>query len=308
MLRGRVGIALGSGGARGFAHVGVLRELRAAGIEPQVICGSSAGAVVGAACAAGRLDEFEHWARKLDRRQVMGLLDVSFRGGAVRGRRLVEQVGSLLPPGLAVDALPRPFGAVATDLETGREVWLRDGPLLEAIHASSAVPGLVSPVRVGGRWLVDGGLVNPVPVALCRALGAETVIAVDLSTALLTRRFRGESEEPAREAGKSTPGAFQQLWSELRQRFAGSEPQPGAPSPGLYDVLNNTLEIMQVRMTRSRMAGDPPDLLIAPHLPDFALLDLHRADEAIAEGRRAAERTLVALARPAGLLPDGARS
>lgn len=303
MLRGRIGIALGSGGARGFAHVGVLRGLLEAGIEPEIVCGVSAGAVVGAAYACDRLDAFERWSRELDRRQVMGLLDVSFRGGAVRGRRMIEQIGSLLPEGARIDALQRPYGAVATDLESGREIWLRDVSLLDAIHASCAVPGVVSPVRIDGRWLVDGGLVNPVPVTPCRALGADTVIAVDLNTSLLARRFRGEAErppapprDPSPHAGESSPGAFQQIWSELRQRFVGSEPAPpGAPSPGLYDVLNNALEIMQVRITRSRLAGDPPDLLVTPRLPDFALLDLHRADDAIAEGRRAVTRALSAL-------------
>ncbi|MBW2317066.1 MAG: patatin-like phospholipase family protein [Deltaproteobacteria bacterium] len=144
MLRGRIGIALGSGGARGFAHVGVLKGLAAAGITPDVICGASAGALVGAVHAAGRLDEFEDWARKLDRRTMLGLLDVSFSGGALRGRRVIEQVASFLPEGNIETALPRPFGAVATDLESGREIWLRRGPLVDALHASSAIPGVVS--------------------------------------------------------------------------------------------------------------------------------------------------------------------
>jgi NTE family protein len=262
------------------------------------VCGASVGAIVGAVHAAGHLDGFEGWARKLDRRKAFGLLDVSFSGGALRGRRLFEQLAAFLPEGDIATALPVPFAAVATDLESGREVWLRSGPLLDALHASSAIPGVVSPVRIDGRWLIDGGVVNPVPVALCRALGAESVIAVDLNAALLARRFRGEPDPappaPARE--DASPRAFEHLWSELRQRFVGSEAPAGPPSPGLYDVLNNALEIMQVRITRSRMAGDPPELLVTPRLPDFALFDLHRADEAIAEGLRAAERALVTLA------------
>lgn len=306
MLRGTVGVALGSGSSRGFAHIGVMRALVEAGIRPTIVCGCSAGAMVGAVYAAERLDELEDWARKLDRRQVMGLIDVSLRGGALRGRRMIEQVGSFLPEGASVESLPTRFGAVATDLETGREVWLRKGNLLDAIHASSAVPGVISPVRIDGRWLVDGGVVNPVPIALCRALGADTVIAVDLNASLLARRFRGEAEvapppklpAPQSEGPGAPPGAIQQAWADLRQRFVGtSEPAPPGPeSPGLYDVLNNTLEIMQVRITRSRMAGDPPELLITPRLPDFALLDLHRAGEAIDEGRHATQRTLASLA------------
>lgn len=301
-LPGRLGLALGSGAARGFAHVGVLRGLAAAGIVPEVVCGASAGAVVGAVHAAGRLDDFEGWARGLDRRQVLGLLDVSLAGGALRGRRMVDQIGTFLADYPRIESLPRPFAAVATDLENGREVWLQRGALLDAIHASCALPGVVSPVRVDGRWLVDGGIVNPVPVALCRALGADSVIAVDLNAALLTRRFRGESEQREAPADASadeatgSPRAFQNVWSELRRRFVGSQPaKSGPPSPGLYDVLNNTLEIMQVRITRSRMAGDPPELLITPRLPHFALLDLYRANEANEEGRRAAERALATL-------------
>jgi len=325
LLHGKVGVALGSGAARGFAHVGVLRGIVAAGIEPDVVCGASAGAVVGAVHAAGRLDDFEAWARGLDRRQVLSLLDVSMSGGALRGRRMIDQIGTFLPDDATIEGLPHPFAAVATDLESGREVWLQRGRLLEAIHASCALPGVVAPVRIEGRWLVDGGIVNPVPVALCRALGADSVIAVDLNASLLTRRFRGETEpeprgsEPEPQGSESeprgseskgrgsepeasgdtsgSPWAFQNVWSELRRRFVGSQPsRSGPPNPGLYDVLNNTLEIMQVRITRSRMAGDPPELLITPRLPDFALFDLYRAAEAIEEGRRACERALATLA------------
>ncbi len=317
MLRGTVGLALGSGGARGFAHIGVLRGLLAAGIEPDVISGASAGAAVGAVYAAGALDDFEKWSRELDRRGVMSLLDVSLRGGALRGRRWMEEIGRFLPEGPMEESLGKRFGVVATDLETGREVWLREGPLLPALHASAAVPGVVSPVRIGERWLIDGGVVDPVPVALCRALGADTVIAVDLNAALLARRFRGEAARPAppEVPAETTPGSdasaetteaseasrtLQNAWAELRLRLVGpSEPRPapGPPAPGLYDVLNNTLEIMQVRITRSRMAGDPPELLITPRLPDFTFLDFDRAAEAIEEGRLATQRTLAALAR-----------
>jgi NTE family protein len=307
MLRGRIGIALGSGGARGFAHIGVLRALEEAGIRPEVVAGTSAGAVIGAAYAAGRLDEMEKWARSLDRRAVMALLDVSFRGGALRGRRVTEQVASFLPEGDLAEVLERPYVAVATDLESGREVWIRDGSLADAIHASSAVPGVISPVLRDGRWLVDGGVVNPVPIAPCRALGAESIIAVDLNATLLKRRFRGESEPEPEHAGSASAGAVGQLWAELRHRFAGAgEPhRHGVPSPGLYDVLGNTLEIMQLRIARSRMAGDPPELLVTPRLPDFALLELYRAAEAIDEGWRAARRALAVLdeSGPATPLP-----
>lgn len=286
---GRIGLALGSGAARGWAHVGALRGLLAAGVVPDIVCGASAGAVVGAVFCADRLDAFEKWGRQLDRRQVVGMLDWSLRGGVVRAERALAEIAVFVPE--SVEALPRPFAAVATDLETGREVWLREGPLLPALRASSAMPGFVSPVHLGDRWLVDGGVVDPVPVSLCRAMGADHVIAVDLNTTMLHRRFRGD---PTLEADEAEPapdasGTLQQLVSELRRRF-GSSDGPGAP--GLFDVVTNVLDIMQVRITRSRMAGDPPELLITPRLGDFGLLDFDRVEEAIAEGRRAAEWAL----------------
>jgi NTE family protein len=257
-----IGFALGSGAARGWAHVGAIRALQEAGIEPRILCGSSSGAVVGAIHAAGKLDSFEEWGRQLNRRQVMGYFDFSLRGGLIRARKLLEFVTAEIG-NVPMQSLGRRFAAVATDLATGQEVWLREEPLIDALQASMALPGLVTPVHLGGRWLVDGGLVNPTPVSLCRALGAASVVAVDLNTSLLSKRFESAPTEG------SPPGA-----------------------PGIYDVITQTLEIMQVRITRSRMAGDPPELLIAPRLADFALLDFARAPEAIEEGRRAVARAL----------------
>ena len=258
-----IGLALGSGAARGWAHVGVIRALREAGIEPRILCGSSSGAVVGAIHAAGKLDSFEEWGRQLNRRQVMGYFDFSLRGGLIRARKLLEFVTAQIG-NVPMQSLGLRFAAVATDLATGQEVWLREEPLVDALQASMALPGLITPVHLGGRWLVDGGLVNPTPVSLCRALGAASVIAVDLNAALLTRRFASASGEG------------------------------GPAAPGIYDVITQTLEIMQVRITRSRMAGDPPELLITPRLANFALLDFARAPEAIEEGRSAVARALAA--------------
>lgn len=256
-----IGLALGSGAARGWAHVGVIRALREAGLEPRMLCGSSSGAVVAAVHAAGKLDSFEEWGRQLNRRQVMGYFDFSLRGGLIRARKLLEFVTAEIG-NVPMQSLERPFAAVATDLSTGQEVWLRDDPLVDALQASMALPGLVTPVHLGGRWLIDGGIVNPTPISLCRAMGAASVIAVDLNTMLLNRRI-----------GSGGEGG-------------------GSGAPGIYDVISQTLEIMQVRITRSRMAGDPPELLIAPRLADFALLDFARAPEAIEEGRRAVARAL----------------
>lgn len=327
MARRRIGIALGSGAARGWAHIGVLRALEEADLAPDVVAGSSVGAVVGGLYAAGELDAFEHWVRRLDWRQVVGTLDLSFRGGLIKARKVFELLDARFPD-REIAALGRPFGAVATDLATGREIWIREGSLMEALRASVAIPGLVTPALRDGRWLVDGGLVNPVPVSLCRALGADAVIAVDLGTTLLGRRLRGtagalpatepgpEAAEIAAEEGeseapgagtayarsRSVRGALLELAGDLRRRLGRDEGDereaPGvgerADAPSLYEVIANALNIMQVRVARSRMAGDPPDLLVAPQLANFALFDFDRGAEAIDEGYRAASGVLAA--------------
>ncbi len=315
-LEGTIGLALGSGAARGWAHVGVIQALEEAGLSPRIVCGSSSGALVGAFYVADRVEALERWGRQLDWRQVVGYFDLSLRGGLITARKLFEFVATQLPD-RPLSALERRFATVATQLETGREVWLRDGSLLDSVRASIALPGLITPVKVDGRWLVDGGLVNPVPVSLCRAMGADSVVAVDLNTGRLGRRSRREAakalapeaapepgDEPGdefREPGRLQAG-FQGWLSEVRQRLGASEPGERDDRPSIYEVIANSINIMQVHVTRSRMAGDPPDLLVAPRLGHFALLDFDRADEAIAEGRRAVAR---ALAAGAAGNPDG---
>jgi NTE family protein len=243
---------------------------------PEVICGASVGAIVGGAYAAGTIDAFESWVRGLDRARVLRNLDLSLRGGLLKGAQFFSFMAPELPD-RDIASLPKRFAAVAADLETGREIWLRDGSLHDALRASAAMPGLIAPVVREGRWLVDGGLVNPVPVSLCRAMGADTVLAVDLNTTLLGRRFSRDQPDAKTEAKES-----------------------GSSSPSIYEVLANSLNIMQVRITRSRMAGDPPDLLITPRMADFGLLDLDRGAEAIEEGRRATEWALAAASRATG--------
>jgi NTE family protein len=272
LLAGRIGLALGSGAARGWAHVGVIRALEEAGLAPEVVCGSSSGALVGGLYAAGRLDALEAFGRRLDWRGVMGYFDLSLRGGLIKARKLVDVLTAEIPD-CTLEALDRRFAAVATDLLTGHEVWLREGSLFDALRASIALPGLVTPVWIQGRWLVDGGLVNPVPVSVCRALGADSVIAVDLNTTLLGRHL-----DPGKPSSAEAP-------------------------PSLYDVIANSISIMQVRITRSRMAGDPAELLVTPRLGNFALLDFARAAEAIEEGRRAVAVALAGAAPPSGPPP-----
>ncbi len=309
---GRIGLALGSGAARGWAHVGVIRALNEAGVRPEVVCGTSSGAVVGGLYAAGHLDTLESWARQLDRRKVLALFDFSLRGGLIKARRLLDALGEELGDP-RIESLPLRFGAVATDLASGREIWLREGSLLGALRASIALPGLVTPAEIDGRWLVDGGLVNAVPISLCRALGADSVIAVDLNTTLLRRRFKDLAASAARSQdeaeGEAPPGSvramLQDFLADVRGRMGGGDAEDRASPPSLFDVIASSINIMQARVTRSRMAGDPPELLVTPHLAQLPLLAFDRAAEAIEEGRRAAQRALTAWASPPGLPATG---
>jgi len=281
MTRPRLGLALGSGSARGWAHIGVLRALGAAGIVPDVVCGTSMGAFVGAAFASRELDALEGWARGLSRRDVLGFFDVSLGvGGLIKGEKLLGFTGRLFLDETFAH-LDRPFACVATDLASGREVWLREGRVRDAVHASAALPGLMAPQRVDGRFLVDGGLVNPVPVSLCRALGADIVIAVDLGMDTIGLRQR------AGDAPAKAPA-----WRKAVGRWLGREGEGDAAPPALADVVTNSIAIMQARIARSRLAGEPADALIAPRLGQLGLLDFHRAGEAIDAGRKATEYML----------------
>lgn len=295
----RVGLALGSGSARGWAHIGVLRALLEVGIRPDVVCGASVGAIVGAAYATGELDRFEAWVRALDRRKVLSFMDFNLGGGMLKGERLVAFFRDHFDD-RPLEALTTPFAAVATALHTGDEVWLRHGSVADAVRASFALPGLFTPVWRDGRVLVDGGLVNPVPVSLARALGAELVIAVDLNSDKLERAM-GVAEPAESSARSGWVSSLQQglgaLWPRGTPAEEGDAPVPAsAPAtprlPSLISVVTDSIHVMQVRITRSRMAGDPPEVAIAPRLARLGLLDFHRADEAIDAGRAAATDVL----------------
>ena len=282
MGKPRLAIALGSGSARGWAHIGVLRALLQAGITPDIVCGTSMGAFVGAAFASGSLDSLEGWARGLTRRDVLGFFDVSLgAGGLIKGEKLLGYTSRLFLDETFAD-LDKPFACVATDLASGREVWLREGRILDAVRASAALPGLLVPQLLDGRYLVDGGLVNPVPVSLCRALGADIVIAVDLGMDTIGLRQRhGDASAPV------------PAWRQTMGRWLGREGDgEDVARPSLADVVSNSIAIMQGRISRSRLAGEPADVLIAPRLGQLGLLDFHRAHEAIAAGRMAAEHML----------------
>lgn len=290
----RLGLALGSGSARGWAHIGVIRELEGAGIQPDVICGTSIGALVGGAYVAGELDRLEAWVRTLTMKDVIAFMDFTLSGGLVRGGRLMDHFRQDFTD-RRIEQLTTPFAAVATALETGAEIWLQSGSMFEAVRASVAVPGLFAPVFREGVVLVDGGLVNPVPVSLARAMGADILIAVDLGSDILGRRLRADLSSEA-------PGSSIRDWMHRLQDNLGVHLQPRPQTgdeptmPSILDVLSTSIDIMQVRITRSRMAGEPPDLIVAPRLAHFRLLDFHRAEEAIEEGRRAVRRVAHILA------------
>ena len=306
MTRPRLGFALGSGSARGWAHIGIVQALAERGFVPDVIAGASVGALVGAAAAAGRLDALEQWVCALTQRDVWRLVDTTFRGGGVMtGNRLMDAIAGRIGDA-PIESLPIPYGAVATDLYTGEEIWLRDGPYMTAVRASSGVPGLFAPTWHTGRWLIDGGVVNPVPVSMCRALGADVVIAVDLSRSVtnVAKRARQENGEQQRngtalDSGHADPAAADapdekataegtailKKWSGLVDGLVESF-RARRTEPGLLEVMSGSVNIMQDRITRSRLAIDPADLVLRPDLADFQLMDFHRAREAIDIGRQ----------------------
>ncbi|MGQ4275984.1 patatin-like phospholipase family protein [Pseudidiomarina sp. E22-M8] len=313
----KVALALGSGAARGWSHIGVIKALNEMGIQVDIVAGTSIGSLVGAGFASGRLDELENWVRDMGRWQVFNLLDFGFsHGGLIQGEKVFSHARERFG-GVEIENLDVVYGAVATDLYTGREVWLREGDIYHAARASCAMPGLLAPAAHNGRWLVDGGLVNPVPVSLCRALGGDFVIAVHLNSQLnhaaIEARGRGNpphsephadvhampktgttaiesggvseiSELSVQEEAEADEGFFKnflaasgQYWDTVMDKFSGSSHK----APGMFGVMAGAIDIMQERITKGRIAGDPPDILVQPKLGHIGLLEFERGNEAI---------------------------
>jgi NTE family protein len=300
--RPRIGLALGAGVARGWAHIGVLRTLKKMGIEPDIITGTSVGALVGGCYLAGQLDTLEEWTRNLSRMKIVSYLDLRVRsGGLISGGRLMAEMKKHMGD-TRIEDLPMPFAAIATDLVTGHEVWLRTGPLVESLRASFSLPGVFPPICIDQRWLVDGALVDPVPVSACRALGAEMVIAVNLNADIL-----GKARKPG--ANIATAAGFD-LIQVLDEEYAQQSPPPASrlnaltrrvfareyDGPSLFGVMVSSLGIITDRIGRTRLAGDPPDVQIAPRLGHVGLLEFDRAAEAVEEGAAATERAVPDLA------------
>src|SRR5262245_45644374 len=307
MSRPLIGLALGSGSARGWAHIGVIDGLTEAGIAPDIVCGASMGALVGAAHVAGRLAELRQWAESATWRKIARLTDVRFTGGGlVSGRQVVALLAGL---GISdsIESYATQYAAVAPAMRTGRGVWLQSGPIHEAVRASIAIPGIMSPARHDGKWLLDGGLSNPVPVSVCRALGADVIIAVNLNGELVGRRYT--EPEPPTETGPSriSVEAMRRLLGQLPVPFprrslevAAAAPlaqDPAPPPPGYFDVLATAINIMQDHITRTRLAGEPPHVMLVPRLRSIGLMEFNRAPEAIEEGRACVEHALSTLRR-----------
>ncbi|CAN2533767.1 putative+NTE+family+protein [Methylocapsa aurea] len=294
--RPKIGLALGAGAARGWSHIGVLRELAAHGIVPDVVAGTSIGAVVGACYAAGKLDAIEAFARSMTKRRVFTFMDLSFSGMSLIGG---ERLRAALEKELAdfmIEDLPVAFAAVATEVGTGHEVWLKRGALAPAVRASYALPGIFEPVRIGDRWLFDGALVNPIPITVCRALGADFVIAVNVTADTMYRSHvihdhhahaaGGAAEEASAPFGAaSEPGLAAHLLPRYFQRRPSAAPNVAA---SMIDAFN----IIQDRILRSRMAGDPPDATIHARHEEVGMFDFHRAKELIELGHEATRRSL----------------
>ncbi len=294
-----IGLALGGGAARGMAHIGTIRTLIAHGIVPNVVVGTSIGAVVGGAYASGHLDELEQWARSLQPRNIFGYLDIRLNGsGLIGGTKLAAELEATMGQSLIED-LPVKFATVATEVRTGHEIWLTHGRMVDAMRASYALPGIFSPVLIGDRWLVDGALVNPVPVSAARALGAEIVIAANLSSDVFTHSTTIYSHGPSADGSVSDApeteaappkrgiGKFFSAERTMKREFFG-----GGGRPGISTVMVDAFNIMQDRITRARLAGDPPDLLISPRVGQIGWFDFHRAEDLIGHGARAAERAI----------------
>ena len=293
--RPKIGLALGSGVARGWAHLGVLRALNRYGIEPDVIAGTSIGAVVGGIHLAGKADALGAWARGLTKVRMISYVDFRVRnGGMLGGRHLVDAMRRDLGD-LKIEDLDTPFVAIATDLVTGHEVWLRRGDLVDSMRTSFSLPGIFEPMQHEDRWLVDGALVNPVPVSVCRALGAQMVIAVNLNADIIGKERRGDADVPTvagfdllSELQSSEGASAKSRIGALASRIFRREPS----QPSMFGVMISALGIVQDRISRSRLAGEPPDVHITPRLGSIGLFEFDRADEIIAEGEASVERVL----------------
>lgn len=304
----KIGLALGAGAARGWTHIGIISALQKMGLHIDVVAGTSIGAYVGATFASGNLDALREWSCSLTEWQVLSLMGVGLRrGGLASGQKVFDKLQTdFCAP--TFEEMSKPFAAVATDLRSGREIVFRKGEVGDAIKASCAIPGLFSPVFHDDKWLIDGAVVNPVPVNLCRMLGADYVIAVNLCSDFRPQRAADELSKAVQESQESTDHFFAKSQNVIRQWLSQGETKnkkaetesenneskvnkaKPATAPGIFSVITSALDILQARVTRSRLAGEPPDLLIEPHLDNVGLMEFHRAEELIQLGEATVNR------------------
>lgn len=295
----KIGLALGSGASRGWAHIGVIKTLLGAGIEPSVVCGTSVGAIIGGAHVAGNLEKLEQWVLGCSRSDVLRFFDINLtQSGFVDTERLSWFLHNYVAAeGVRIEDLPNRYAAVSTNLETGREIWILEGELSNAVRASMSLPGLFPAVRDEHRWLVDGGLVNPVPVSTCRALGADVVIAVNLNSGII-----GKDNNKQAVVHKEIKGALGNLRQQVKAYSNSIFPvDDDETAPGLFYAIANSVNIFQDRITRSRLARDPADVLISPKVAEIGMLEFHRAEQAIAEGAVSTKKALQDIHRALGL-------
>ncbi|WP_438970021.1 patatin-like phospholipase family protein [Methylophaga sp.] len=289
-----IGLALGSGAARGWSHIGVIQRLHQLGIQPDVVCGTSIGALVGAAYVAGNLDKLETWVRQLDKLQTAHYFGInrSLKGFVNKERFEAFLDDYVVQAGTIIEEMDKPFASVATDLNTGREIWNTQGKMLDAVWSSISLPGLFPAIKQNHRWLIDGGLVNPVPVSVCRALGADVVIAVNLNSGIVGKHLQATvTKEDGDE--KTEPQSFTGRLGEIITDYTGNlfgEKEEQDEPPALLDAIAASVNITQDRITRSRMAGDPPEIILSPRLADIGLLEFYRAKEVIEEGMASVDR------------------
>lgn len=285
-----IGLALGSGSSRGWSHIGIIHALADLGIEPNIVCGTSIGALVGASYVSGKLEKLEEWVRSLTKFETARFFEFNTRlNGFVNKERLHHFLKEYVADDdTLIEEQSKQYASVATDLESGREMWLTKGSMIEAVWSSISLPGLFPAIRNNDRWLVDGGLVNPVPVSACRALGADIVIAVNLNGDIVGKHFRKPVEETIKKdnsvVSKLTDLVMDYTVSALNANKAKTQP------PGIFEAIAGSVNITQDRITRSRMAGDPPDILLSPKLSHIGLVEFYRAAEAIIEGKNCVRR------------------
>ncbi|WP_421851242.1 patatin-like phospholipase family protein [Oricola sp.] len=284
-----IAVALGGGSARGWAHIGVLRALDEVGVNIEMIAGTSIGALVGGCYLAGKLDQLERFARSLTRRRMLGLLDIQFAGsGLFGGMRLNREMEEHMRE-VRIEDLPRTFVAIATEIATGHEIWLTHGELIAAMRASYSLPGIFEPVECNGKILVDGALVNPVPVSVCRAYEQPRVVAVNLNHDLFGRSGVVKHGAPRAEMNVRA--------TDDKAHAEADKPSRAAIRMGITGVMVESYNIIQDRISRARLAGDPPDYSLYPRLADIGLADFHRASEAIDRGYETAMAQLPDLQR-----------